>query len=213
MLAAERCGLEVPAVELAAEGRLLIVRRFDLDGSGGYLGFEDFCVLNGLATDDKYLGSYQDVAERIREFVSPHRVHDAMEQYFLMLALTCGVRNGDAHLKNFGVLYGHAEAEIRLAPAYDIVSTTPYLPNDSLALLFGGSKFFPQRKALVTFGRRFCGLTERRVSQLLDWVVHGMESTLADIADYRDGHPEFTGVGERMLAVWREGMADLQGHG
>ncbi|MCB1638498.1 MAG: type II toxin-antitoxin system HipA family toxin, partial [Thiothrix sp.] len=119
MLAAERCGLEVPAVELAAGGRLLIVRRFDLDGRGGYLGFEDFCVLNGLATDDKYLGSYQDVAERIRQFVSPHRVHDAMEQYFLMLALTCGVRNGDAHLKNFGVLYDHAEAEVRLAPAYD----------------------------------------------------------------------------------------------
>ncbi len=210
MLAAERAGLEVPATELAAQGRLLIVKRFDLDEKGGYLGFEDFCVLNGLATDDKYVGSYQDIAERIRQFVSPHRVHDALEQFFLSLALTCAVRNGDAHLKNFGVVYAHPEGEVSFAPAFDIVSTTPYIPNDSLALLFGGSKFFPQRKGLINFGRRFCGLTERRVSQLLDWVVHGLDTTLPELMAYQREHPEFAEIGERMQAVWRTGIADLQ---
>ncbi|MEZ5476405.1 MAG: type II toxin-antitoxin system HipA family toxin [Thiolinea sp.] len=211
MLAAERAGLEVPEVELAAQGRLLIVKRFDLDEQGGYLGFEDFCVLNGLATDDKYVGSYQDIAQRIRQFVSPHRVHDALEQFFLSLALSIGVRNGDAHLKNFGVLYRDPESEVSLAPAFDIISTQPYIPNDSLALLFGGSKFFPQRKALVTFGRRFCGLTERRVAQLLDWVVHGMDAALQDLRAYRQQHADFADIGERMEAVWLAGMADLQG--
>jgi serine/threonine-protein kinase HipA len=212
MLAAERAGLAVADVELAAQGRLLIVKRFDLDDKGGYLGFEDFCVLNGLATDDKYVGSYQDIAERIRQFVSPHRVHDALEQFFLSLALTVGVRNGDAHLKNFGVLYTHPEAEVLLAPAFDIISTTPYIPNDSLALLFGGSKYFPQRKGLITFGRRFCGLTERRISHLLDWVVHGMETTLSELVAYQQRHKDFAEVGERMQRAWREGMDDLRGH-
>lgn len=210
MRAAERAGLEVPEVELAAQGRLLIVKRFDLDGKGGYLGFEDFCVLNGLATDDKYVGSYQDIAGRIRQFVSPHKVHDALEQFFLSLALTCAVRNGDAHLKNFGVLYANPECEVRFAPAYDIVSTTPYIPNDSLALLFGGSKFFPQRKGLITFGRRFCGLTERRVAQLLDWVVHGLDATLPELAAYQQENPDFALIGERMQAIWREGINDLR---
>lgn len=212
MLAAERAGLAVAEVELAAQGRLLIVKRFDLDEKGGYLGFEDFCVLNGLATDDKYVGSYQDIAERIRQFVSPHRVHDALEQFFLSLALTVGVRNGDAHLKNFGVLYSHPEAEVLFAPAFDIISTTPYIPNDSLALLFGGSKYFPQRKGLITFGRRFCGLTERRITHLLDWVVHGMESTLTEMAAYQKRHKDFAEVGERMQKAWREGIEDLRGH-
>ncbi|MGB1256209.1 MAG: type II toxin-antitoxin system HipA family toxin, partial [Thiolinea sp.] len=98
------------------------------------------------------------------------------------------------------------------APAFDIVSTTPYIPNDSLALLFGGSKFFPQRKGLITFGRRFCGFTERRITQLLDWVVHGMESTLVELTRYRKRHKDFAEIGQRMEVVWREGIDDLRGH-
>lgn len=211
MQAARKAGLETPDVELAAQGRLLLVKRFDLNGKGGYRGFEDFCVLNGLATDDKYLGSYQDIAHRIRQFVSPHLVHTALEQFFLSLALTCAVQNGDAHLKNFGVLYDDPEGDVSFAPAFDIVSTTPYIPNDTLALLFGGSKAFPGRRALLTFARQFCNINERRASRLLDWVVHGLETTLPALRDYRAANPEFTTIGERMEQVWQRGIATLQG--
>lgn len=208
--AAQYAGLAVPDFELAAQGRLLIVKRFDLNGKGGYLGFEDFCVLNGLATDDKYVGSYQDIAQRIRQFVSPHRVHDALEQFFLSLALTCAVRNGDAHLKNFGVIYNDPEAEVSFAPAYDIVSTTPYIPNDSLALLFGSSKQFPSRAELLNFARRFCNLSERRAVQSLDWVSHGLEKALPELIAYQQEHPEFAVIGERMQQVWQQGLTALR---
>lgn len=211
MQAARAAGLETPDVELAAQGRLLIVKRFDLDGQGGYLGFEDFCVLNGLATDDKYVGSYQDIAQRIRQFVSPHRIHEALEQFFLSLALTCMVRNGDAHLKNFGVLYADPEGEVRLAPAFDIVSTTAYIPNDTLALLLGGSKAFPERKTLLTFARQFCNINERRGKRLLEWVAHGLEKTLPALQAYQQQHPEFAGVGNHMQAVWQQGIHELLG--
>lgn len=211
MQAARRAGLETPDVELAAQGRLLIVKRFDLDGKGGYLGFEDFCVLNGLATDDKYVGSYQDIATRIRQFVSPHRVHEALEQFFLSLALTCAVRNGDAHLKNFGVLYDDPESDIRLAPAFDIVSTTPYIPNDTLALLFGGSKTFPEHKALLAFARQFCNINERRGKHLLQWVAHGLEATLPDLQAYQQQHPDFASIGAQMQTIWKQAIADLRG--
>lgn len=209
MQAARKAGLEIPDVELAAQGRLLIVKRFDLDEKGGYLGFEDFCVLNGLATDDKYVGSYQDIAQRIRQFVSPSRIHEALEQFFLSLALTCAVRNGDAHLKNFGVLYADPEGEVRFAPAFDIVSTTPYIPNDTLALLFGGSKAFPERKALLAFARQFCNINERRAKHLLEWVAHGLESTLPELQAYQHQNPVFTEIGERMQSVWKQGIAEL----
>jgi len=211
MQAAQHAGLETPEVELAAQGRLLVVKRFDLDGQGGYLGFEDFCVLNGLAADDKYVGSYQQVAQRIRQFVSPHRVREALEQFFLSLALSCAVRNGDAHLKNFGVLYENPEGEVRLAPAYDIISTTPYLPNDTLALLFGGSKQFPNRKALLTFARQFCNLPERRAAHLLEWVAHGLDATLPQLQAYRQEHPEFDEIGSRMQQIWKQGIAEILG--
>ncbi|OQX07774.1 MAG: phosphatidylinositol kinase [Thiothrix lacustris] len=209
MQAARKAGLETPDVELAAQGRLLIVKRFDLDANGGYLGFEDFCVLNGLATDDKYVGSYQDIAQRIRQFVSPTRIHEALEQFFLSLALTCAVRNGDAHLKNFGVLYDDPEGEVRFAPAFDIVSTTPYIPNDTLALLFGGSKAFPERKALLAFARQFCNINERRAKHLLEWVAHGLQSTLPELQAYQCQNPAFAAIGERMQSVWKQGIAEL----
>lgn len=211
MQAARKAGLETPEVELAAQGHLLIVKRFDLDGKGSYLGFEDFCVLNGLATDDKYVGSYQDIATRIRQFVSPHRVHEALEQFFLSLALTCAVRNGDAHLKNFGVLYDDSESEVRLAPAFDIVSTTPYIPNDTLALLFGGSKAFPERKALLLFARQFCNIHERRANRLLEWVAHGLEATLPELQAYQQENPAFVAISTRMQAVWQQGIAAIMG--
>jgi serine/threonine-protein kinase HipA len=211
MQAARKAGLETPDVELVAQGRLLVVKRFDLDGKGGYRGFEDFCVLNGLATDDKYVGSYQDIAQRIQQFVSPHRVHEALEQFFLSLALTCAVRNGDAHLKNFGVLYDDPEGEVRLAPAFDIVSTTPYIPNDTLALLFGGSKAFPERKALLIFARQFCNINARRASRLLEWVEHGLEATLPELQAYQRENPAFGVLGEQMQHVWKQGITAIMG--
>jgi serine/threonine-protein kinase HipA len=72
--------------------------------------------------------------------------------------LCCAVENGDAHLKNFAVLYEHPEGQVRLAPVYDIIATTPYNARDVLALTLGGSKAFPDRARLSDFGRRACGL-------------------------------------------------------
>lgn len=211
MVAANEAGLFTADVELAAQGRLLLVKRFDLDGEGGYLGFEDFCVLNGLATEDKYLGSYQDIVQRIRQFVSPLHLHDALEQFFLSLAFSCAVRNGDAHLKNFGVLYDHPEGEVRLAPAFDIVSTTPYCLNDKLALFLGDSKEFPTRKRLLTFARQFCGINERRAKRLLEAVVDGLEKTLPRLKAYQVSHPEFQTLGEQIQIIWQQSINEFLG--
>lgn len=42
-----------------------------------------------------------------------------------------------------------------LAPAYDLVNTTAYIPDDSLALTLGGSKsLFASRVNLLDFGKR-----------------------------------------------------------
>lgn len=107
------------------------------------------------------------------------------------------------------MLYDDPEDEIRFAPAFDIVSTTPYIPNDTLALLFGGSKAFPERKALLAFARQFCNISERRGKHLLGWVAHGLEATLPELQAYQQQHPAFSEVGERMLTLWKQGIAEL----
>jgi len=208
MRAALHSGLEVPKFELSEHGKFLVVERFDMNAQG-YLGFEDFCVLNAWPSKAKYDGSYEGAARQIKEFVSPPLLRQALESFFKIVALSSGVKNGDAHLKNFGVLYEDCgtNAQIHLAPAYDIVSTSVYIKSDSMALLLGGSKAWPKYKMLMRFGRSACNLTEGRCNELLQQVTHGMEVAMGEIAGYIRERRAFAEVGNAMLDQWASGRA------
>jgi serine/threonine-protein kinase HipA len=171
-----------------------------------YLGFEDFCVLNGKTASQKYDGSYEGVTRRIRDFVSPEQVRPALAQFFKALALSCALKNGDAHLKNFGVLYDDAESEVRLAPIYDLVTTTAYKPADILALTLGGSKRWPAAKALLAFARTHCNMTEARARELLGAVAQGVLRAAQELRQHLHGTPAFQTVGAAMLAEWSVGL-------
>ncbi|MNE19603.1 hypothetical protein D3C80_1126910 [compost metagenome] len=127
MRAALHSGLEVPGFELSERGKFLVVERFDLNGQG-YLGFEDFCVLNAWPSRAKYDGSYEGVAKQIKAFVSPALLNQALESFFKTVALSSGLKNGDAHLKNFGVLYPHcgADAPMTSSPPRSISKPTAW---------------------------------------------------------------------------------------
>lgn len=207
MRAAKHAGLEMPNFSLSDNGKFLIVERFDLR-EGRYLGFEDFCVLNGKTSAQKYDGSYENIAKRIRQFVSPDQVQTALEAFFKTLVLSCVVRNGDAHLKNFGVLYDDCESTVRLSPSYDIVSTTPYNPKDMLALTMGGSKRWPKVKALLGFGQAHCGISLVRGQQLLDEVAAGVALAREELTGYMAATPAFMKIGVAMLREWDKGLAN-----
>ena len=105
--------------------------------------------------EQKYTKSYAAIAKAVRVFCSPEQHRSSLDQLFDSVALSCIVGNGDAHLKNFGVLYGDPlSSDTRLAPAYDIVNTTAYIPEDSLALDLDGSKsLFASRLGILEFAR------------------------------------------------------------
>ena len=206
MQAARFSGIPIPNIFLSENRKLLIAERFDLTAAGEYLGVEDFCVLNAMRSSRRYDASYELIAKRIKQFVSPTLQRAALEQFFLMLAVSCAVENGDAHLKNFAVIYSDPESDIRLAPAYDIVATTLYQPRDTLALSLGGSKQFPDRKALVDFGRRTCNLPAARVAALLDQVLEGGLRAVSAIQEYAKERPDFALTADRLQAVFHRGM-------
>ncbi len=203
--AAKLANLSVPNFSLSDHGKFLIIERFDLSNNR-YLGFEDFCVLNAKTSEQKYDGSYENITKRIRDFVSADQVHSTLEHFFKTLALSCAVKNGDAHLKNFGVLYDNSEASVRLSPAYDIVSTTPYNPKDSLALTLGGSKRWPKYKTLIKFARTHCDLTESRAQEIIGEVADGMVSAMSEINSYLHQTPAFRQMGEVMVSEWNKGI-------
>lgn len=208
MRAALHSGLEVPEVQLSQQGKFLVVNRFDI-GASAYLGFEDMCVLSGWGTVKKYDGSYQGCAKLIKSYVTPCGLTQALENFFTMVSLCAAIQNGDGHLKNFGLLYENCaeDAQVWLAPAYDLVTTTVYKGNDIMGLLLGGSKAWPKRKMLIQFGRSSCNLTEARCNELLARVHAGMSRALVELTDYRSAHPAFEQVGEKMTAAWAAGLA------
>ncbi|MBX9866583.1 MAG: type II toxin-antitoxin system HipA family toxin, partial [Burkholderiales bacterium] len=142
MLVAKKAGLRVPEIELTNNGKFLIIKRFDLIDDI-YYGFEDFCVLQARRTNEKYDSSYEQIAKSIKNNLvgdSTVNLKSALLDYFKSLVVNVLLRNGDAHLKNYGLIYKDTNSIVDLAPIYDIVTTTVYLAKDIMALTLNGSK-------------------------------------------------------------------------
>ena len=205
---AQTCGLEVPRYQLAEDGGALVLDRFDLRLDGSYRGFEDFCVLNAKRTDQKYSGSYEtSILKRFEQFANSTNVQEDLEGLFSLIALNCVLRNGDAHLKNFGMVYDDVLGEARLAPVYDLVTTTAYLPKDGMALTLNGTTRWPTAKELQRLGETRTGDTPSRVRQILERIADAISITSAEVHTYIKEHPEFAEIGVRMLAEWERGIA------
>jgi serine/threonine-protein kinase HipA len=190
--AARRAQIEVPGFDLSHDGQMLVIDRFDVLPDGSRLGFEDIAALMGLRvrdtqSDRKYQGSYQRAAELLQALRLPA---SSLQRLFDQVAFTVAVRNGDGHLKNFGVLYTDA-ADARLAPMFDVVTTAiyryrrfdggPELEDRTLALkLFAGkgeTRAYPTTARLLDFGRRVCGVAQP--AQVLQRIATALRETLA----------------------------------
>ena len=221
LTAARHAGIDVPSFALSDDGQMLVLDRFDLvvgdDGQVERLGFEDLAALAGLRvrdilSDRKYQGSYQRVAELLRQLqLHSHNLHRFYEQ----VAFSVMVRNGDAHLKNFGLLY-RSTADAWLAPMFDVVTTIiykytrypggPELEDRTLALkLFPGkhrTKAYPTTAELLDFGRRVCGVAQP--AAVLERIAAAMHQTLAEArSDTRVGKALL----QKMAQAWEEGVA------
>lgn len=210
MKAVQRAGLPVPEFYLSENGRLFVMKRFDITDMGEYVGFEDMCALQGLGTEDKYTGSYERMVKTINDYVSPKYRQIAREQFFAVLTLSVMLRNGDAHLKNFGVLYADpTEGETKLAPVYDIVTTTAYIGKDVPALTIGGTKKWWDRKILEKFGVAHCGLSVSRIAGIISKSGDAVLNIKPELKRYIKDHPEFSSVGGSMLKAWDAGVKSL----
>lgn len=140
MMLAGRIGIDVPPqalVKLKDNSNAYIVKRFDRR-NGDKINQEDFCQVLGKSKKDKYKGSIEQIASKLKE-ISEIPELDIQHLYERTLfAFLIG--NGDAHLKNYSVNYTKM-SNIRLSPAYDIVSSKLVIPNEEdFALTLNGKK-------------------------------------------------------------------------
>ncbi|MFA5263264.1 MAG: type II toxin-antitoxin system HipA family toxin [Opitutaceae bacterium] len=203
--AARASGLPTPNVMLANDGGLLVIERFDLKPDGSYLGFEDLCSLSGRHSREKYEGSYEQVVKTLKIFLSsPQGIDIDLRNLFKSLVLSVVVRNGDAHRKNFGVLYDAAtESPVALAPTYDVLTTTPYVAGDTMALTLDGSKRWPGSKGLVRFGMNHCQLREVDAELAIEEVANGVARARNELE--RIANKE---IREKVRNAWEEGLAN-----
>jgi serine/threonine-protein kinase HipA len=211
MTAAKRAGLSTPEFFLSNNGGLFIMRRFDITAHGAMIGFEDMCSLQALGTAKKYTGSYERVAKSIGDFVSGNHLMEARKQFFSTLVLSVMMRNGDAHLKNFGVLYAAPTDAVQLAPVYDLVTTTAYIAQDVPALTLAGTKKWWPRKTLERFAVAHLSLPMPVVSATFNRMADAVTETKALIPAYIADHQEFKEIGGRMMVSWDEGVQGLMG--
>jgi len=206
--AAHLGGLNTVQAQLSNDGQTLAVLRFDISDSGYPLGFEDGCSLAGRSSREKYVGSYEDLLRYILDFLPEQEHQEAKRDFFQIVAFSCLIGNGDAHLKNFGLLYREPTQTPYLAPAFDLVCTTAYIPQDLLALSLLGQKQFPTIQSLMLFGCQVCNLGKPQTKRILEQILEGLELSLRDLNDYCEKFPEFAQhCGETMQGVWKRRLS------
>ncbi|MFF0484771.1 type II toxin-antitoxin system HipA family toxin [Streptomyces sp. NPDC004435] len=210
MSLAKRVGLDVPDIRLVHRDELdgvpdrmwpnreewaYAVRRFDRSPQPGRerIHIEDFAQVKDIYPIDKYNSSFETIAS------FAYRGHDtvALQEAAGRIAFSVIVGNGDAHLKNWSLIY-RDQITPNLSPVYDLVSTIPYTPSgevEDLGLKLGGSKRFEavtaasfarlERRLDHRFGATGAELEEiaLRMAQkvLQEWPAH--EHLLSEVPD------------------------------
>ncbi|MFY4719266.1 type II toxin-antitoxin system HipA family toxin [Streptomyces sp. LaBMicrA B280] len=192
MSLAGKVGIEVPDVRLVhrdeldgvpsrmwpnAEEWAYAVRRFDRlsDDHRSSIHIEDFAQVRDKYPQAKYEGSFETVA------ALAYRGRDlaALSEAVRRIAFCVIIGNGDAHLKNWSLIY-RDRCLPTLSPAYDLVSTAPYAPQDEpedLGLKFGGSKQF-ENVSLATFKQ-----LQNRLEHRLGHIGISLEAIAAGTAE------------------------------
>lgn len=198
-------GLNVPSVELfhrddlpgpvndawpsPREEYAYAVARFDRTVAGA-VHIEDLAQVRGFYPERKYEGTYQTLAN----LVARGRDEESLLEFVRRLAFSIAIGNADLHLKNVSLMYPDGR-RATLSPAYDLVSTLPYLRSEiDLALRLGST-----REARGVTPESLARLAERahpgvRVGERTLEVVARLAASLREqwpnVAPYLDVLPE-----------------------
>ena len=146
LMTAEQCGISIPHSFIINTGKgaenevLFATRRYDrlilkddfrlISGLPCPLRLhqEDFAQAMGIPASDKYERKADTHMRGMFDVLRKHSANPIEDQLKLwdLVVFNFLIGNTDAHIKNFSLLYGSDLKSIRLAPAYDLVSTVVY---------------------------------------------------------------------------------------
>ncbi|WP_372738760.1 type II toxin-antitoxin system HipA family toxin [Neptunomonas sp.] len=128
----------LPQINLPDEQYAFAIKRFDRD-QHTHIHMEDLAQVLVKYPHEKYnSANYQQIGKVLYQY-SANGLADA-QQFARRLLVNILLANGDAHLKNRSLLYADMFSA-SLSPAYDIVTTSVYINNETeFALILGKTK-------------------------------------------------------------------------
>lgn len=202
MTLARAVGIDVPGVRIVATheigrlpkelpeafGQSLAIRRFDRPRPGERVHIEDFAQVFGVYPENKYRNASYGHIARVLWLETGEA---GVTEYTRRLVFNVLIGNADAHLKNWSLIYPDRRTP-KLAPAYDLVSTIPYIPGERLALSLGDTKEFT--KVDLERFRRFA----ERAGLPVRLVVKTAQETAAKIRDLWPTHEPLRALPKRI---------------
>lgn len=147
MTIAGHAGLNVAETRLEkfAHGNTVLVKRFDLSGSGGRFHAVSLHTLC-KESPGRYILSYKEVFEKICKHSSD--IDRDASMFFRQMCFNAVIGNVDDHLKNFAMISG--ESSFRLSPAFDLLPDITGKMSHTLMFLYNN---FTNGRELVEIGK------------------------------------------------------------
>ena len=198
MKAVSYAGIKTPKFWLSKNKKLFIIQKFTYQKeSDSFYGFEEFCALFGYTKEKRYRGSYEQIAKAIYK-ISTQKEED-LKEFYKIIVMSQLLKNGDAHLKNFGILYTPDKQKRFLAPAYDIINTVTYIPSDKPALTLQGKKMWLSRDLLLDFGVKYCMLSSKEALEEFEICTDAVKKIVTEIEEYIKINPDFSKIGQKFI--------------
>ena len=142
---------------------------------------EDFAQAMGIPSSQKYETKKKGYLSRMFEIIREYTSDPIGEQMKLwrIICFNYLIGNGDAHIKNYSLLYSENLKRMTVAPAYDIICTRCYNLRDEMSMFIGDDINFRhiKRSSFIEAATE-AGLTERIALRIFDEVADGLEKAL-----------------------------------
>lgn len=152
MSLAKLIGMDVPKINLVnvndvenlpdgigeIQGEAFVIKRFDRLEDGSLVHIEDFAQVFDVYPRDKYKKAR---SSNIASVIAAESDENDIIEFIRRLTFNTLIGNADMHLKNWSLIYPD-KRHAKLSPAYDFVSTIPYIADDQAALKYSKTKRF-----------------------------------------------------------------------
>lgn len=149
MTVAKTMGMDVPDLQLLGldaidglpegigelKGQAMAIKRFDRSADGP-VHIEDFAQIFNIYPEGKYDGA---TYRRIAKVLGIETGDADIAEFIRRLVFSTLIGNADMHVKNWSLIYPDGRTPT-LSPAYDLLSTIPYIPDDEMALKYSNTK-------------------------------------------------------------------------